>query len=66
MAYDKGESLANVISESVLNDKSWDNLGLERTIQTRIGDQLRAMYDDLMEQPVPNRFTEFLARLDNN
>jgi hypothetical protein len=36
---------------------------LDRAIQARIGEQLRAMYDGLMEQPVPDRFHALLARL---
>lgn len=38
--------------------------GLDRGIQGRIGEQLRAMYDGLMEQPVPDRFHSLLARLE--
>jgi hypothetical protein len=37
---------------------------LDRAIQERIGDHLRAMYDDLMQQPVPDRFVELLNRLE--
>jgi hypothetical protein len=37
---------------------------LDRAIQSRIGHHLRAMYDDLMHQPVPDRFAELLGRLD--
>jgi hypothetical protein len=37
---------------------------LERAVQERIGDHLRAMYDDLMQQPVPDRFAELLSRLE--
>ena len=37
---------------------------LDRAIQSRIGDHLRAMYDDLMKQPIPDRFSELLGRLD--
>ena len=33
-------------------------------IQDRIGDHLRAMYDDLIQQPVPDRFVELLNRLE--
>ena len=33
-------------------------------IQDHIGRQLRAIYEDLLSQPVPDRFTELLARLD--
>ncbi len=37
---------------------------LDRVVQSRIGDHLRAMYDDLTRQPVPDRFRDLLARLD--
>jgi hypothetical protein len=37
---------------------------LDRAIQARIGDQLRAMYTELMEQPVPDRFRDLLEKLD--
>jgi hypothetical protein len=37
---------------------------LDRAIQARIGDQLRAMYTELLEQPVPDRFRELLDKLD--
>ena len=38
--------------------------GLDRAIQSRIGDELRAMYDNLMQQPIPDRFSELLGRLE--
>ena len=38
------------------------NLG--REVQTKIGDQLRAMYDDVVSQGVPDRFAELLKKLD--
>jgi hypothetical protein len=66
MSRDEGKRLVTVIPESSLNDKLSGNPRLDRAIQTRIGDQLRAMYDDLMEQPVPDRFSELLARLDDD
>jgi len=37
---------------------------LGRDIQAKIGQQLRAMYDDVVNQGVPSRFTELLNRLD--
>lgn len=37
---------------------------LGREIQTKIGDQLRAMYDEVVEQGVPDRFADLLKRLD--
>jgi hypothetical protein len=32
--------------------------------QAKIGTQLRAMYDDIVKQGVPDRFTDLLNRLD--
>ena len=39
--------------------------GLNREIQTKIGQQLRAMYDDVVQEGVPDRFAELLRRIDN-
>ncbi len=39
---------------------------LGREVQARLGQQLRAMYDDVVNQGVPDRFTELLDRLDRN
>ena len=38
--------------------------GLNAEIQSRIGHQLRAMYDDVVRQGVPDRFAELIRRLD--
>ena len=37
---------------------------LDRQIQGRIGDHLRALYDGLVQQPVPERFHDLIARLE--
>ena len=37
---------------------------LDRGTQSRIGDKLRAMYNDLMDQPVPDKFRALLDQLD--
>jgi hypothetical protein len=37
--------------------------GLDRVIQAQIGDKLRSMYGELVEQPVPDRLTAILDRL---
>ena len=37
---------------------------LGRDVQSKIGQQLRAMYDDVVSEGVPDRFTEMLQRLD--
>jgi hypothetical protein len=38
--------------------------GLNAEIQSRIGHQLRAMYDDVVRQGVPERFAELVRKLD--
>ena len=38
--------------------------GLNAEIQARIGHQLRAMYDDVVRQGVPERFADLIRRLD--
>lgn len=43
-------------------EKSDAKLG--RDIQAKIGQQLRALYDDVVNQGVPDRFSELLNRLD--
>ncbi|MBO0755173.1 MAG: hypothetical protein J2P54_04900 [Bradyrhizobiaceae bacterium] len=37
---------------------------LTREIQIKIGQQLRAMYADVVDQGVPERFVELLRQLD--
>jgi len=37
---------------------------LGRDVQSKIGQQLRAMYDDVVSAGVPDRFTEMLQQLD--
>jgi hypothetical protein len=39
---------------------------LTRDVQARLGQQLRAMYDDVVSQGVPDRFTELLNQIDAN
>jgi hypothetical protein len=39
---------------------------LGRDVQARLGQQLRAMYDDVVNQGVPDRFADLLNRLDAN
>lgn len=37
---------------------------LGREVQARLGQQLRAMYDEVVNQGVPTRFTSLLSQLD--
>ena len=39
---------------------------LGRDVQARLGQQLRAMYDDVLSQGVPDRFADLLNRIDSN
>jgi hypothetical protein len=45
-----------------LAPKSTARLGSD--VKARIGQQLRAMYSDVVNQGVPDRFSEILRRLD--
>ena len=46
----------------VTQRKSRGRLG--RDVQSKIGQQLRAMYDDVVNAGVPDRFAELLKQLD--
>ena len=61
MTAEKGNKLARVIAEDDLGEKFAADPKLDEPSQKRIGDQLRAMYDELMQQPVPDRFKDLLA-----
>ncbi|APF39141.1 hypothetical protein AVW15_17020 [Chelatococcus daeguensis] len=37
---------------------------LDKDVQVQIGQQLRAVYDDVLRQEVPDRFMKLLAELD--
>ncbi|HZH12189.1 MAG TPA: NepR family anti-sigma factor [Microvirga sp.] len=64
MTGDKGNRLARALPGPSLDDRLGTSAKLDSSSQKRIGDQLRAMYDELMQQPVPDRFKELLDQLD--
>jgi hypothetical protein len=64
MTSEKGNQPARVIAEDDLGEKLATDPRLDNVSQKRIGDQLRAMYDDLVQQPVPERFRDLLAELE--
>ncbi|WP_210497159.1 NepR family anti-sigma factor [Microvirga antarctica] len=64
MTADKGNKSARVLREDDFGDKLASDPKLDTVSQKRIGDQLRAMYDDLVQQPVPDRFKDLLAALE--
>jgi hypothetical protein len=39
---------------------------LGKDVQAKIGQQLRALYDDVVSQGVPDRFVDLLSRLDSS
>ena len=51
--------------ERVMKDTKPQKGGLNAEIQSRIGHQLRAMYDDVVRQGVPDRFAELIRKLDS-
>jgi hypothetical protein len=64
MTGDKGNKLARALPSASLDGKLGTKAKLDSNSQKRIGDQLRAMYDELMQQPVPDRFKDLLDQLD--
>jgi hypothetical protein len=60
MKRDKGTRRAAVIPEFSAEPT------IDRPSQNRIGDHLRAMYDGLMQQPVPDRFVDLINRLEKS
>ena len=49
-----------------LTNKPAPKSGLNSEIQARIGHQLRAMYDDVVKEGVPDRFSEMLRQLEGS
>jgi hypothetical protein len=53
-----------IIEETPFSAPKKPRTALGPDIQAKIGQQLRAMYDDVVKQGVPDRFTELLNQLD--
>jgi Anti-sigma factor NepR len=43
-----------------------DAANVDSRVQTEIGKHLRAIYDDVINEPVPDRFLELLAQLERS
>ncbi len=63
MVAQKGNKAARMVPGSPPPDLAGEPI-IDRVVQERIGTHLRAMYDDLMQQPVPDRFAELLGKLE--
>ena len=57
-------SVEQVMKDPKLKNAPGKQGGLNAEIQSRIGHQLRAMYDDVVRQGVPDRFAELIRKLD--
>ena len=64
MAREASTKQAKVFYEELLSDKPTLDPKLGRLIQDKIGHQLSAMYNGLMQQSVPDRLQVILQRLD--
>jgi hypothetical protein len=53
-------------SESTRSAGGGSSGSLDKETQSKIGQQLRAMYDDVVRQGVPDRFSELLKRLEKD
>lgn len=47
-----------------VSDSTTPGSGLTREATIKIGQQLRAMYDEVVKEGVPDRFNDLLKRLD--
>ena len=56
--------MSDLKSQASKNTAPGKHGGLSAEIQSRIGHQLRAMYDDVVRQGVPDRFVELVRKLD--
>lgn len=54
----------NMTNQTVAGAAKPGSGGLDRQIQAKIGQQLRSMYDDVVDQGVPDRFVDLLKKLD--
>ena len=58
----KGKRSAEAVPQATLS--KLNEPSLDRAVQARIGDNLRSMYDELLKQPVPDRFRDLLGQLE--
>jgi hypothetical protein len=56
--------MKDIKSQASKNPAPGKQGGLNAEIQSRIGHQLRAMYDDVVRQGVPDRFADLIRKLD--
>ena len=71
MTEDKPDKFGNPMHPQKAADKAEPRMKtpstarLGRDVQSKIGQQLRSMYDDVVKEGVPDRFKDMLRQLDN-
>ena len=50
--------------KKMLSSNNTGRGGLTREVQAKIGQQLRSIYNDVVDQGVPDRFLELLNKMD--
>ncbi|MCJ2122912.1 NepR family anti-sigma factor [Methylobacterium sp. J-077] len=61
----RGASGDSPNTASAQGDRPATGSGLSDHTRNRLAAQLRAMYDTVAQQPVPDRFAELIAKLDS-
>lgn len=59
-----GDSHSGADSRS--DGRSGEGVSVQPEVQARIGDKLKEVYSDVLNAPVPDRFTELLAQLESS
>jgi hypothetical protein len=71
MTEDKPDKIGNAMHPQKAADKAESRMKspstarLGRDVQSKIGQQLRSMYDDVVKEGVPDRFKDMLRQLDS-
>jgi hypothetical protein len=68
MTMNPGKATGPMSQMSAADDKKKPTKAsrLDRGTRAKLGQQLRAMYDEVVSQGVPSRFSELLTNLDNS
>lgn len=62
----KSDKATPPMDSSASNSRGRGRGSLDRDVQSRIGRQLRAMYEEVVQEGVPDRFAEILQRLEQD
>lgn len=48
----------------IMDKPVWDNTALDALVQAHIGRELRSLFDEIVHEPVPDRFLQLLQTLE--